>query len=260
MIRNQFLRESIEEQRVTALMQGGDFVCRRIEQCAGTKYLPLYDYEDIPGELLYRVDDSEVCSGENIDALCRAFGISEETYRAYKGSRMCAKAIAEPQDWEGGFPNRVNRSFQCGKENEKWVIGVGTYPTVENGPLYMCAVLDLYDRSAVGYSFGGFFSVQLAAFALDMAFARKGVEGPVILHCSRNPIYHTRMYARIVAGYPILPSMTSKWEKGGIAPVSTFFSGMKRRMGSYVPKDWQEACDWLEKEMFLYNFSHNPMF
>ena len=50
-------------------------------------------------------------------------------------------------------PDLLERDFRAAKPNERWVADIGEFPTDE-GTLYLAGVLDLCDRSLVGWSTG----------------------------------------------------------------------------------------------------------
>lgn len=163
--------------------------------------------------------------------------------------------------------NLIGGGFSAEYPNQKLCIGIGQYKTKGGERLYMTILLDLYDRRVAAFSFGKFFEPEITEKAMDLftdtcsrnkfaAFARDGQceeKGYPIVHSSQNMIYKTWKYREICNYYKICQSMTSPGTRGGIAPISTFFSQLKRKLNGYVFKDIQDGIDWLENYILLYN-------
>ena len=225
-----------------------------IEFRARTKYKHLYEYKNIPPDILYEKADDDILSGDDYRMLCNSYKISVADYEAYFNSRV---PVCRTEPLEGelkpAFPNLVGKKYSVQRRNEKWMIGVGSYKTFQDGPIYLCVILDLFDLRIVGLSIGGYRSPELVETALEHIFIRPGEwHTEVILHSGQNSLYKKIEYAKIIGKYKVCPSMSSKGEIGGNA-ISIFFSKLKRRLGYYLFNDWQEAVFWLERDLFLYN-------
>ena len=153
----------------------------------------------------------------------------------------------------GIYENLIHRDFNPLKSGEKFCIGIGIYNTKSDGPIYLAGIIDMYDKSAAGIVLGGYRSSELAGAAIDTILESKKVREMVpVLHSSQNPIYRSKDYHREVECRAVIPSMTSKVERGGNAVISTFFSQIKRRMKGYQFENWQDAVDWLENDLLLH--------
>ncbi|UWP60758.1 hypothetical protein [Ruminococcus gauvreauii] len=125
-------------------------------------------------------------------------------------------------------------------------VGIGTYKTVRDGEIYLCVLLDPVTKKLEAYSIGVYRSGELVGKALQNLFqSHEQSEQPVIIRSSKNPLYRTEVYKKILLKYPVIPEMTEKGTRGGVAVVSTFFSQLMRKKGGYVFQTWQEAVDWL---------------
>lgn len=161
--------------------------------------------------------------------------------------------VAVKQTGAGIYENLIHRDFNPLKSGEKFSIGIGIYNTKSDGPIYLAGIIDMYDKSAAGIVLGGYRSSELAGAAMDTILESKKVREMVpVLHSSQNPIYRSKAYHREVECRAVIPSMTSKGERGGNAVISTFFSQIKLRMKGYQFENWQDAVDWLENDLLIH--------
>lgn len=275
-IRNPYLRQSLYE--LAMKMGGGELLPDEetlfhwIRFCTLKKYRYLYEYREIANPLMERKDDEAMCSGEDPHELCRILGIQTErylswlrenyeSYEEYNSKLLQGKLQINRKDpvkvretgGKGIYENLIHRDFNPAAKGEKYSIGIGTYNTKSDGPIYMAGIIDMYDKSAAGIVLGGYFSSELAGAAMDMILESKKVSANVpVLHSSQNPIYRSLDYRREIEQRSFMPSMTSPGERGGIALISTFFSQIKRRMRGYQFDSWQDAVDWIENDLLLH--------
>jgi putative transposase len=77
-------------------------------------------------------------------------------------------------------PNLLDRRFTAAAPNQIWLADL-TYIAIEEGWLYMAAVMDLHTRKIVGWSMRDHLRAELATSALMMAIQRQrpgpGLEG-----------------------------------------------------------------------------------
>ncbi len=125
-------------------------------------------------------------------------------------------------------------------------VGIGTYNTVRDGEIYLCALLDPVTKKLEAYSIGVYRSGELVGKALQNLFqSHEQPEQPVIIRSSKNPLYHTEVYKKILLKYPVIPEMTEKGDERGRRGSEYIFSKLMRKKGGYVFQTWQEAVDWL---------------
>lgn len=126
-------------------------------------------------------------------------------------------------------------------------VGIGTYQTLHDGELYMCVLIDKETKRIAAFSFGVYRSAELVGKALEHLFYTYGkTDSPVTIHSSRNPIYQSQIYKRIIQSYSNLQmEMTAKGTRGGAAAVSTFYAQLMRKKGSFQFETWQDGIDWL---------------
>ncbi|MBQ9990931.1 MAG: hypothetical protein IJP31_08320 [Lachnospiraceae bacterium] len=130
-------------------------------------------------------------------------------------------------------------------------VGIGTYKTTEDGEIYLCVLIHPESRKILSYSLGVYRSPRLVGKALENLFA--GGHFDLTLLSSQNPVYRKPEYGKILEKNGVKARMTAKGSRGGVMAVSTFFSQLMRKKGSYVFRGWQEAIDWLSEYIWNYN-------
>jgi putative transposase len=78
--------------------------------------------------------------------------------------RVTTKAALEP----AVAANELDRNFSAAGVNQKWVSDI-TYVATAEGWLYLCVIVDLYSRRAVGWSMGTSLATELVTAAFMMA-------------------------------------------------------------------------------------------
>lgn len=136
-------------------------------------------------------------------------------------------------------------------------VGIGSYKTTQDGEIYLCVLINPMTRQIESYSIAVYKSPELVDKALRNLFlTHQRAEFPVTLKSSRNSIYRTKEYDKILAKYPVTAEMTKKGTRGGVMPVSTFYSQLMRKRGSLPFTSWQDAVDWLCGYIYHYNMLH----
>ena len=123
-------------------------------------------------------------------------------------------------------PNRLNRQFQADQPNRKWVADF-TYVRTDEGWLYLAAVLDLFSRRLVGWAMSARADEDLVESALQMAFARRQLNGDLLHHSDRGSQYAASHYAHLLAQQGIIVSMSRKGECYDNAVIESFFRTVK---------------------------------
>lgn len=141
-----------------------------------------------------------------------------------------------------------------GNMPERLCVGIGTYKTQRDGEIYLCILIEPVTKKVEAYSLGVYRSAELVTKAVDNLFELYGApSAPVIIRSSQNYIYKTNEYHKCMADYPVILEMTEKGSRGGVAAVSTFFSQLMRKKGTYSFVTWQDAVDWLSSYIFTHN-------
>ncbi len=84
--------------------------------------------------------------------------------------------------------NLLNREFTADKRNEKWLTDVTEFKYGKSQKAYLSAILDLHDKSIIGYVFGDSNNNNLGFKNLDMAIKAFPGTSPMI-HSDRGYQY-----------------------------------------------------------------------
>lgn len=195
--------------------------------------LYLHEYRHIPDEIVRWKNDENLKPWK--PDLFTASDFPEYKFREPETDR------SQSEELSGGIPERL-----C--------VGIGTYKTTKDGEIYLCILIDPEDRTVKSYSIGVYRSEELVEKALGNLFAVYGEpDKPLILRSSQNSLYQRKQYRELLEAYPVRAEMTEKGTRGGVMAVSTFYSQLMRRKGSYEFRDWQAAVDWLSNYIYRYN-------
>ena len=151
-------------------------------------------------------------------------------------------------------PNLLDRQFRPDAPNKVWTADITFIPTGE-GWLYLAVVLDLYDRSVVGWSMKDRMKTDLVQDALTMAwFKRKPAPG-VMHHSDRGSQYASHAYQQQLEKYGMKCSMSRKGNCWDNAPTESFFNSLKNERvhgTNYATRDEAKA-DLFEYIELFYN-------
>tara|TARA_R110002072_G_C7876320_1_gene527641 strand:+ start:579 stop:1292 length:714 start_codon:yes stop_codon:yes gene_type:complete len=122
--------------------------------------------------------------------------------------------------------NQLKRSNPPIKKNEQWV-GDFTYIKTGSGWLYHAAVMDLYTRKIVGWSFSRKRNAELTKSALKMALSREVIEAACVFHSDQGIEYAAHDYRELVESAGMTRSMSRKGNPLDNAAMESFFGTMK---------------------------------
>jgi transposase InsO family protein len=125
--------------------------------------------------------------------------------------------------------NVLDRQFDAGGPNEKWVADITYIPTRE-GWLYLAAVEDLYSRMVVGWSMADHMESRLVVDALDMAVQRRLPGEGLLAHSDRGTQYASDHYQRVLGRHGIECSMSGVGQCWDNAPMESFFATLKKEL------------------------------
>ncbi len=108
--------------------------------------------------------------------------------------------------------------------DQVWVADI-TYIRVEEGWVYLAAVLDLYSRKIVGWSMSSRINAELARTALRRAVKTR--KAPQLHHSDRGCQYASDMYQKELKAYGITPSMSRSGNPYDNATMESFFGTLK---------------------------------
>lgn len=177
-----------------------------------------YGYRRITDELHIR---GYAINHKTVQRLMKQLGlvcmVRIKKYRSYKGKM--GKAA----------PNLLERNFEAGKPNQKWVTDVTEF-SLFGQKLYLSPILDLCSRDIVSYSISDRPVLSMVTQMLDKAFAEISGETNLILHSDQGWQYQHKQYQRMLKSKGIRQSMSRKGNCLDNAVIENFFGLLKSEL------------------------------
>lgn len=152
------------------------------------------------------------------------------------------------------YTNELKRQFTQPAPNRFWVTDI-TYIHTSKGFVYMCAVVDLFDRMVLAYRIGSDMTTSLVTDTIRDALEKEKVAVGLALHSDQGSQYTSREYFDLVTLYHINPSMSTPGCPYDNAIMENFFGTLKveclHRMKFADRDDVQSAVD---EYVHFYNF------
>ncbi len=167
--------------------------------------------------------------------------VRPKKYRSYKGA---VGRIA---------PNILQRDFEAGHLNEKWVTDVTEFK-VAGQRLYLSPVMDLYNGEIVAFQTGQRPEFSLVATMVKKALARLKPQDKPVLHSDQGWQYQMPLYRRMLADRGLTQSMSRKANCLDNAAIESFFGTLKSEF-FYLNKftSVQELQAGITKYIHYYN-------
>ena len=194
-------------------------------------------------------EEGESASLNRVARLMAADGLQGWPRRKRRGARY-SPAVTPP-----GVVNLLERDFLALEPETKWVTDITEIKT-QQGKLYLCIVLDLYDQRIVGWSMHARQDRQMVIRAVQMAVWQRQGSDEVILHSDRGSQFRSGDYQGYLAANGLICSMSAVGHCGDNAACEGFFGLLKRERiyrTSYPTLDAARAdvFDYIERR-------HNP--
>jgi len=157
--------------------------------------------------------------------------------------RKCIKSSAEYK-----AENILNREFTAQKPLEKVLTDITEFKYGEGKKVYMCATLDLYDRSILSYSISTRATLELVLETLRNSYQKKSNEKR-ILHSDRGSQFTSYEYKRELEKLEITHSMSRVGKCIDNGPMEGFWWSLK--VEKYYLKKY-EKVEELEKDIASY--------
>lgn len=185
------------------------------------------------------------CGRHRVERLLRSAGLQAVPLKKrcpYDGGLRPASSLA---------PNVLDRHFDAGRPNGKWVADF-TYVWTGEGWLYVAAVLDLFSRQVVGWSMSARMTAALVTDALMMALWRRGRSQELLHHSDQGSQYASEDFQRLLSDQGITCSMSRRGDCWDNAAMESFFATLKReRVNRRVYRTRDEAradvFDYIER-------------
>lgn len=123
-------------------------------------------------------------------------------------------------------PNLLNQNFKATVPNQVWVSDI-TYIDTAEGWLYLATVMDLFDRSIVGWAMGEHMESSLVEDAFKMAMARRSPQVGWIHHSDQGSQYTSQSFRELLATVGCRPSNSSVGNCYDNAAAESLFSTVK---------------------------------
>ncbi len=144
--------------------------------------------------------------------------------------------------WRRGRPNTapapdlLNRDFTAPESNERWVADISEFGCVD-GKLYLAGILDLHDRSIVGWSMGERQTTDLVVNALVMAVTRREPD-QVVHHSDRGSQYTSLEFVNRLHAWQLQSSYGSTGDCYDNAAMESTWATLKREV-RHIWGPWQ---------------------
>ena len=122
-------------------------------------------------------------------------------------------------------PNLI-KDMEVSGPNQVWVADI-THIGTDEGWGYLAAVLDMWSRKIVGWSFKSHMESSLACEALENALRNRCPGAGLIHHSDRGSQYASYQYRSLLEGHEIESSMSAKGNCYDNATMESFFGTLK---------------------------------
>jgi transposase InsO family protein len=153
------------------------------------------------------------------------------------------------------YNNLINGDFSADIPNTKWCIDI-TKINTEEGNLYFCAIIDLFDRSIVSYNFHTNETSRLVSNTVEGAIKNINITSslPLILHSDQGLQFSSKQYAHLLKDNNINGSMSKKATPNDNAVIESFFASLKKEcIYRKIYKSKIDAIKDIEFYIFFYN-------
>lgn len=165
----------------------------------------------------------------------RILGIKSITVKKFKPA-------SSKQEDNKEYPNVLKQDFKADRPGVKLVGDITYIYTKENKWTYLAAVLDLYDLSVIGYSYGINMDEELVMDAIIKASKNRKLEDGCIFHSDRGSQYTSNSFEELLNNLNIKHSYSKKAYPYDNAPMESFNATLKKEevnLRSYL--DYDEA-------------------
>jgi transposase InsO family protein len=126
----------------------------------------------------------------------------------------------------GIFPNLLKQDFRVALPNKAWVSDF-TYIPTDEGWLYLCSVIDLFNRGVVSWAVSSTIDRKLAIEAFENAVKNRKPGCGLIFHTDRGCQYASGDFRNAVASIEGIQSMSRSGTPYDNACAETFFKTIK---------------------------------
>jgi len=162
------------------------------------------------------------CSRKRVARLMREAGLRAKTIRRFRVTTESKHTLPVAE-------NLLQRQFSAEAAGKVWVSDI-TYLWTRQGWLYLCVIMDLWDRKVVGWSIGERLTADLAVEALRKAVMRRQPQEGLMFHSDRGIQYCSEVFRTELRRHVMLQSMSRKGNCWDNAVAESFFGILKREL------------------------------
>ncbi len=129
------------------------------------------------------------------------------------------------------YRNLVNQNFNTFEQPDQcWCIDITKLDSDQGSRQYLCAIIDLFDRSIVSYKIYAAQTVRLVRETIESALRKVKPEIPpsIILHSDQGNVFKSSVLKRFLNNTPITQSMSKKATPVDNAVIESFFANLKK--------------------------------
>lgn len=163
--------------------------------------------------------EQKACVG-TVAKLMRQAGLRSKTVKKFKATTNSNHSLPVAE-------NILNQDFSTKQRNQKWVSDI-TYIWTREGWLYLAGILDLYDKSIVGWAMDARAKKELVISALNQAVGRRRPARGLILHSDRGVQYASKNYQKLLTKRGFICSMSRKGNCYDNAAMESFWRHVEK--------------------------------
>ena len=163
------------------------------------------------------------------------------------------------QSYRGGVgkaaPNLLERNFEAGKPNQKWVTDVTEF-NIKGEKVYLSPILDLYNQEIISYTIADRPQVDMVTQMLHSAFGRLGINDKPILHSDQGWQYQMGFYQQALKEQGLTQSMSRKGNCLDNAVMENWFGIMKSEF--FYQKKFTDVQSFkAELKEYIHYYNHD---
>jgi len=132
----------------------------------------------------------------------------------------------EEKDLKSTIPNKLNRKFDVSEPDKVWVSDI-SYIRTSSGWKYLCAIMDLYSRKIIGWSFAHRMDMPLVLNAFQAAIINRNNPKKVMFHTDRGSQYCSNEFKKVLKKNDFIQSMSRRGNCWDNACIESFFKSLK---------------------------------
>jgi len=162
------------------------------------------------------------CSRKRVARLMKGAGLRSKTVKRFRVTTQSKHTFAVSE-------NVLQRDFSVSAPAKAWVSDI-TYLWTRQGWLYLCVILDLWDRKVIGWHVSEGLGADLVVEALRQATARRSPSEGLVFHSDRGIQYCSDVFRAELRRHCLTQSMSRKGDCWDNAVAESFFGILKREL------------------------------